>query len=876
MLGGLRIQSGEQVVTRFRTRSVDSIFAYLALNLGKDVRREKLIALEWPDSDSLQGQQNLRTALTSIRSTLGSEVIAADRATVRLVEDFFEIDVITFRKAGYTALYKGRFLDGLDSNWIQSEAVQLEEHYIRVIVEKLETLERAESVTLINEALLKVPSSVLLRAKLRHLGHIGVPKQARATPYLVNSFIGRERELSDLTHLIKSIRLVTLTGLGGIGKTRLAAELWNRNLPDAWFISLAELSDASFIGEALRQGLRLPPSSRMPGLEQVLDVLEDENGLLVLDNFEHILPAVSVVERLLMQCPRLRVVVTSRVGLGLEGEAEYQVGPLGLSSGEGGSFSESVQLFEARARAVGPNFAVTKKNFQSVSELCVRLDGFPLALEFAAAKSRIFSPSEMVEQLDDRFEFLVQKASGHDRRQMSLLEALDWSFDRLPAADQHLLCRLSIFDGGFTHDAVERVCKATQSGSQVESLCAAAWIERSSDPGPSRFRLLESVRDYAALLLPPRDRDKTSRAHASYYLELSEKCLAASFMPAEPILHGLVQMDIHNLDTAWLWLKRHDAEGALRMVCSLNWYWILSGLSPVGELRVKEAIANVDTAPRTILARAYHHCGNFIMFQGRYAEAEVWLRQAYEIDTGIKSDPLSIGLSASQVARVLSELGRVHEVKPWLGVAIENLKTVGDDNWLCAGYTIFSLAANREGDFESAIEAGCRAVDHGRRGGYQWGLASCLNELAMGYHLSRNFDDSIIHQLESISIKRELSALPSLALSLSDLGATYLVSGNIIEAREAVRACAVTLLELNDLDILPRLFATAAELLWIEGNNDLSTRALAKMVSLTRGRTMNAGETEARERALLLIGDAGLSQALDTNSRLIIEALAAL
>lgn len=872
LFGGLRIQSGDRVVTRFRTRSVDGIFAYLALHLGQDIRREKLIDLGWPGSEPLQGQQNLRTALTSIRSTLDPEVIEADRATVRLNPNLFEVDAVTFRRNRDVSIYAGRLLEGLDGPWVLPLALEFEELYVQLIIERLSNLEHGEAVKLGQEALKRHPGSVALRAKLRELDQ-GLPSSGvRAAPYQVSSFVGRESELGELARLIESNRLITLTGLGGSGKTRLAAELWNRNRPDAWFITLAELSDASFIGEAIRQGLRLPPSARLRGLEQVVDALERESGLLILDNYEHLLDGVSVVETLLASCPGLRIVTTSRVGLGLEGEIEFQVGPLELTPGQEGSLSESAQLFEARAQAVVPGFRVTEVNAKSVEELCARLDGFPLSLEFAAAKSRIFSPAEMLKQLNDRFEFLAHTGHGQGRRKTSLLDALDWSFDRLAEADQLLLCKLSIFEGGFTLDAAEKVCGSSPSGTQIETLSTAAWVERAPGSGTTRFRLLESVREYGSALLKPRDRTDIGKRHAEYYLGIARKCMEASFMPDEPIHHAYVREDIHNIDAAWLWLREHDPERALWIVCGLNWYWILSGLAHIGEARVKDAIQHVDPGPREIFAQAHHHCGNFIMFQGRFAEAEAWFRKAHGLFEAV-GDKLFLGLAACQIGRVLTELGKFDEAATYVDLAIQRLLEVGDDNWICAGYTIRSLVANRVGDSQTAIEGGLQGEAYGRRGGYRWGLASCLNELAMAYHLAGDFRTSIAHQLESIAIKREQGALPSLALSLADLTSTYLSAGQVEEAKRAGRDCAAVLLGLNDHEHHARFFATVAELLWISGKRELAPMALAIMVDVTSTREVSASESEAFNRALSIIGRERLQYAAPTDTRTVLGAI---
>ncbi len=875
LLGTLRILCGEQVVTRFRTRSADVVFAYLSLHLGQDVRREKLEEIGWPDSEQLKRKQNLRTALTSIRTTLGHEVLDADRGVVRLNPDYFDVDALRFRESKDISLYKGRLLDGVTCERLLPFQYEFEDIYVRAIGELMDQLPLNEALKLGMEALRRDPSCVGLRAKVRDLDQIGYSARLRASPFLVSAFIGREREVSELSWLLERNRLITLTGMGGIGKTRLAAEIWSRNMPDAWFISLAELRDARYIGETIGQGLRLPLSSVSKGLEQVIKTLRDESGLLVLDNFEHILSAKGAVEEILLNCPQLRILATSRVGLDIPNEIEFQVGPMATATGAVKDLSESAQFFQDRARATEPSFSITAANEQAVEELCTHLDGFPLSLEVAAAKSRIYSPEEMVRQLGDRFEFLTSSEGGRKRRHSSLLDALDWSFDRLSEADQTLLCQLSVFEGGFTLDAAKNVCGATNSDARLEKLLTSAWIQRTHSSGPTRFRILESIRDYGASLLKPHDQKERQRTHALYYLDMCVRCQAASFTPEEPTFHRLVGDDISNIETAYQWLCLNEPEEALTMVGALNWYWIVSGLAHVGEQRIKDAILKVDETPRQNLGRAYHHAGNFLLFQGRFAESEDWFRRAFNVCSQV-DDTFFRGLAASQWGRVLAEMGKDKEATLHIDESIRCLLQIGDDNWICAALTIRSLVGNRAGDVDLALEAGRLGVEHGRKGGYRWGLASCLNELAMACHLSGDYATSVSVQTESISLKRELNALPALVISLADLSATYVAMGDLDKAKETLRDCASALWRLNDHEYYPKVFATAAELFWESGHQELAIQSLAKMVALTNNRRVSASETEARNRAMRLVDKPLNKTLIILTSSAIVDALSGL
>ncbi|MEQ1932405.1 MAG: tetratricopeptide repeat protein, partial [Fimbriimonadaceae bacterium] len=487
-----------------------------------------------------------------------------------------------------------------------------------------------------------------------------------------------------------------------------------------------------------------------------------------------------------------------------------------------------------------------------IEQLCTRLDGFPLSIELAAAKSRVYSPAEMLQQLNDRFEFLSQPNRRQGIGLASLLDALDWSFERLSEPDQKLLSRLSIFEGGFTLDAAEQDCGAVQGGAQIESLISSAWIESAPSIGASRFRLLESVRDYGADLLQPRDRQKLEEDHAYYFQKLAVQCAEASFTPEEPARHRQVQDDIHNIELAWNRLRTKDFEATLDLLNGLYWYDILAGRASLAEMRMKEALSRVDLTPRVNLGRAYHNLGNFHLFQGRFAESVEWFTLANEM-TRSCGDELFAGLSSCQLARAAAELGDAKLAEQHVADGIEFIKQVDGDNWMCAALVIKCLAANRFGMVAVALESGREAVRYGRRGGYPWGLASALNELAMACHLDGDYTLANTLQYESLDLKYQSRSHPSVALSLADLTATLLAQGNVDKARTTLKDCVRILEELDEPELFPRLFANAAELLHNFGETEVAKCALAKFVELTNHRRMSASESESFDSALRVV-----------------------
>lgn len=847
LLGGFGLRRGDQEITHFRTRAVDAIFAYLALNLGKPVSRDHLVHIGWPQASSSQGRHNLRTALSSIRAVLGKETLLADRSHARLIADYFVVDALQFRLTRDPMLFSGRCLEGIDGDWALPYSVEYEELLTLSVVEAMERMPVQEAQELAKSALRQDPSRLTIRAKLNELN--GTEAKPHSGPYVVNTFFGRQREIQEVSAALGNCRLVTITGLGGSGKTRLAAEIWRLHQPESWFVRLADLNNPLGIAAAIRDALKLLPTPSRSSYEQVVSVLQPMTGLLILDNFEHLLSGAELLVQLLADCPMIRVLATSQKCLGLDGEVEYTIGPLGTEpeTVAAGGFSDSAQLFEDRAKAVNSTFRLGSQNRAAVEELCRRLDGFPLAVEIAAAKSRVFTPAEMLNELGDRFDFLVQQHRPVAHRHASLRNALDWSFERLSEDDQALLISLSVFRGGFTQNALAAVCGARRPSIQLEALLSQSWVEPVAGGRMTRFRLLESIRDYGAELLTPTQSRALRSAHAEYYLGVAQHCVDVSFQPEEPESHLLVDDEIFNLDEAWLWLKSNQPEGALRLAIGLNWYWILKGQARIGEARVKEAFALAGEEPRPLLSIAYQACGNFILFQGRYEESEQWFHKA-RANAHAFNDTLFKGLTICQIAQIKAELGLYDEALEAADEAVRYLTEFRDDNWLGAGYTVVAIVNNRMGRVKEALRAGEEAVRLCRRGGYPWGLASALNELAMAHFLAGNYDAALSTQEESIALKRDAKAPRSLALSLADKAATLAAMSQISEAGVCLGECMELLLAIGETTAYPHLYGIATHLLTERRQDDHAAMALQRMQELIRGRAMTAAQRKVTEQ----------------------------
>lgn len=460
-------------------------------------------------------------------------------------------------------------------------------------------------------------------------------------PAPLTSFIGREREVSEVECILGHARLLTLIGAGGVGKTRLALEV-ARDLvgtyPDGvWLAELASLSEPELLHQAVATTLGVREQAGHPLTETLLGALRQKELLLVLDNCEHLIEDVArLADALLGGCPRLRILATSREPLGVAGEVEWVVKPL-ATPGEGNpADAESARLFVDRARRRQPGFELTEENSQAVGEICRRLDGVPLAVELAAARVGVLAPEQISARLDDALVFLTEGNRTASPRHRTLRATLAWSHNLLDERERLLFERLSVFSGGFSLEAAEAVGAEGGIGDKevldlLSKLVHKSLVVVEAEGGALRYGLLEPVRQYARERLEEDGGAEVAhRQHAAFFLALAEEARPGINSVDRDVCRARLEAERGNLRTALRWsLENGEVSTALRMANAVFWFWFHRGHWKEGRGWLEEALAMGGAEPER--AEALGEVGMFAWLHGDHEVSRSCLEESVEM-----------------------------------------------------------------------------------------------------------------------------------------------------------------------------------------------------------------------------------------------------
>jgi predicted ATPase/DNA-binding CsgD family transcriptional regulator len=640
-------------------------------------------------------------------------------------------------------------------------------------------------------------------------------------PAQLTPLLGRDTETAAVRGLLlrDGVRLVTLTGMAGAGKTRLAlhvaAGAAGRFAGGAWFVPLETVRDPHRIIPAIAAALDVRETGARPLRESLIDYLQDRATLLLLDNFEQVLEAAPRVVELLAACPTLTCLVTSRAPLHLRGEHEFPLAPLPVppdADGEAGTRDRertgtaaglrryaAVELFVQRVTAIRPDFRLTTENAGAVAEICRRLDGLPLAIELAAARVRALPPHAILARLERRLPLLEGGPRDLPARHQNLREAIAWSYDLLSPAEQTLFRRLGVFAGGCTIEAAGAVCDIAADAVPSPLDLLTALVENSllrQEAGAGdepRFRLLDTVREYAVetLRLPspaamPDEAHDTARRHAAYFLALAER--------AEPELYGAAQelwlrrMDdeSENVRAALAWLLAAGrAEDALRLCAALRRVWSMRGRLTEGREWLERALAAPGEAGPSVRAEALNAAGDLARLQGDYAAARAHHARSLAIFRTTGEDA-KIAWSLDYLGVVLIRLGEYPPARTLLDEGLAIARRRGD-----LRQTALLLHNLGDVDHEQGVDAPAtplfeEALAMFRQAGDGWGIAHSLNTLgdvawARGDHAAARTGYA-----EALAAGRAIGNPQEVAWSLLGLGHADIRRGDTGAARAAL------------------------------------------------------------------------------------------
>jgi predicted ATPase/class 3 adenylate cyclase len=642
-------------------------------------------------------------------------------------------------------------------------------------------------------------------------------------PQFLSSFVGRERDLKEVVARLKQTRLLTLTGFGGAGKTRLALQA-AANLQDdfadgVWLVRLESVPDPSLVDQEIANVLKIREQPGTPILSTVTQHLRSRQALLVLDNCEHVLEECSTVAaRLLAVCPDVRVMTTSRQALGIAGESTYHVRPLGTPPVDSGSRSkamdpsmllrcESVRLFAERAIMVQPRFTITAANCLAIAQICRSLDGIPLAIELAAARVRAMSVNQIADRVEDRFRLLTSGRRDVLPRHQTLRALIEWSSDLLTDEERLLFSRLAVFNSGWTLEACEEVC----AGGRVEAWMVidllTALVDKSlvvTDyvDGQYRYSLLETVHDYCWERLRLSEEELAIRErHRDYFVALAEK-LAPSLAEGSAAALSQIEVEHDNLRAAIDYCL--NAVGGhvigLRLACALERFWEVRGYCREGRGHFDALLARAGGEPPDALsaqaltgagilafrsgdfdsarglheaslaiwqqlsiepkvAEALENLGNVAEDQGQFEKARDLYAQALEINRKV-GNLASEALNLGNLGSVSAMMGHFDTADDYISASIDLSRKIG--NHRCIGFALYcaGLSAYRRGDFATSRTRHGESLAVWRAIGSRLGIAFCLEAFFELAAAADDFDKAVRLYSAAMMLRQEIGEPP--------------------------------------------------------------------------------------------------------------------
>lgn len=675
--------------------------------------------------------------------------------------------------------------------------------------------------------------SVVPAPALVSVEEAATPRMRSNLPAQISSLIGRERELAELRNLLDapSTRLLTITGSGGCGKTRLALQLASEVKDGfrhgACLVDLSALTDPGLVAQAVADAVMVREEPNRPITASLTEHLRDQQRLLVLDNCEHLIATCAQVCELLLTGSReLRILATSREPLHVPGEVAWRVPglqvPLPQDDLQIDQLTQyaAVQLFIERAQAVNPRFVVTAESAPAIAQICWRLDGIPLAIELAAARANVLSPRQIMERLDDRFRLLSGGSRTALPRQKTLRALVDWSYDQLASDEQSLLRRVSVFAGGWTLEAAEQV----SSGEGIEEVAVLDLLTRLVDKsmvtvedqhGSMRYRTMETIRQYAHDRRLEKEEVLPQHKHLDWACTLAEHAQTELPYAQQTEWMSRLEAERENLRVALEYAIQHETEVALQLAGALGRFWETAGYFSEGFDTLRRALAAAPSAPSRERARAQRWIGMLAFRQGSFEVATRFQNESLAVSQQLGDRP--------EAAAALNALG---------GIAFER----GD--YMAAKRSYLESLARVEAPADSLVAAQA----HNGLGNVAWA--------------SGDYDAARQHFQQSLAASQRLSSRAGVAQTLNNLGNVAWALGDFEESRNCFRSCLDLNRELGSKRGVAIALLNLGDVAWAVGEHEIARVYQQGALAVSR----MIGDRKIMSYALRGLGDVAYSQ----------------
>ena len=601
-------------------------------------------------------------------------------------------------------------------------------------------------------------------------------------PVQLTSFIGREKEMKHVKETLKLSRLVTLTSAGGSGKTRLAlqtgAEVIDEYSHGVWFVDLAPLNDPALLTSTIIDALGIKEESKKSTEETLIDFIKEKEILILLDNCEQLIHAcANLTERLLSSCPKLKIIATSREVMNCGGEKIYRIPPLAIPDRNSNNTPEqlaqyeSVRLFIERALAVNPDFRINNENAQALAEICSRLDGIPLAIELAAARTKILSVVKIYERLDDRFSLLTGGKRTALPRQQTLKALIDWSYDLLSEEEKILWSRLSVFSGGWTLEAAEEICSDEMISKNLILDLLSQLTEKSViifDESNERYRILESLKQYGIEKLS--DGNRIFLRHLDYFLELSEKAEPELRAENSKFWFDIIEADHSNFVSAIVRsLNNENAEKGGLVASAIGEFWSTTGQYSTGIRIVENILQSSGMLDKSVKSKVLSLIGSLKKDQGDYEQAKKYTEESLEIRKEI-GDNYGIVVSVVNLGSISFHQGDYDRAKKYFGESLTLNKELGDKRVMAASNANLGNISYYQGDYEQARSHYKECLTISKEIGDKKLIAISLNSLGSITYVLEDSEQASEYYEDCLNISKEIGYISMITSSMNNLG----------------------------------------------------------------------------------------------------------